>query len=151
MTRGRVERIWVAPAEGAHVRAVDEVVAHAGVGLEGDRYFSETNRADPARQLTLIEAEALDAANADCGIDLRDGRHRRNVVVRGVALNDLVGREFTVGDVTVRGVELCHPCRSMEQSAGAPGAVKALVNRGGLNAEILMSGSIRVGDAVVTP
>lgn len=92
--------------------------------------------------LTLIQAEAL----ADVG--LSGAQPRRQVVVRGVRLNDLVGRRFRVGDVECAGVELCEPCAHL-QGLTRPGIIKDLLHRGGLRADILSDGQIRVGDAVV--
>jgi MOSC domain-containing protein YiiM len=143
---GQVEAIFLAPAEGAPTHAVDEVRALAGVGLDGDRYAAMAQH-PPQSQLTLIEAEAIAAANAEHGLTLAPGDPRRNVVTRGVALNDLVGAEFAVGEVRVRGVKLCEPCSSLEALTGQP-VIKALVHRGGLNAEILSTGTIKVGDEV---
>lgn len=143
---GSVEAIYLVPQPGARPEPVEQVLAVAGDGLVGDHHRGD-NRHDPKRQLTLIAAEAL-AAAAAAGTDLRDGSHRRNVVVRGVPLNDLVGAVFTVGAVRVRGVKLCEPCAHMERLSGQPGAVRALVHRGGLNAEILDGGELRIGDPV---
>lgn len=142
-------------AAGERLRAVDEVKAVTGVGLEGDRYSVgggtwSKRFPGPHRHVTLIEAEALEALRRDHGIELSAAESRRNILTSGVGLNHLVGREFTVGDAGLRGVELCEPCRYLEKVTGRP--VRApLVHRGGLNAEIVEGGVIRVGDAVVTP
>jgi MOSC domain-containing protein YiiM len=122
---------------------VDAVNAIAGNGLEGDRHF----RADgqrPGGALTLVEAEVLEDAN------LTGAQSRRQVVVRGVRLNDLVGKRFKVGDVECLGVELCEPCEHL-QSLTRPGIIEELVHRAGLNADILTSGVISVGDSVTEP
>jgi MOSC domain-containing protein YiiM len=146
--QGVVEQIWVAPSKGAVPIAVGEVEAVAGMGLKGDRFFKRSNTRNPARQLTLIEREVLDTVATQQGVDLRDGRHRRQIVVSGVRLNDLVGVEFMVGGVRVRGIEWCEPCRRMARLAGEPKAIKAFVHRGGLNAQILSDGIISVDDLV---
>ncbi len=137
------------------MQTVKEALAVAGKGLEGDRYFSRKGTyskpgddAKPQRQLTLIEAEAVDAAGRDYEVPAATSDIRRNVVTRGIALNHLVGKEFTVGAARLRGVKLCEPCEHMESLAAKPGIREALVHRGGLNAEILEGGPIRVGDAV---
>jgi MOSC domain-containing protein YiiM len=134
----RVESIAIGPSEA--LAEVDSVRAVAGQGLEGDRHF----RAEGARAggaLTLIEAEALE------DVGLTGAQSRRQVVVRGVRLNDLVGKQFRVGEIECLGVELCEPCRHL-QSLTRPGIIDELVHRGGLNADILSSGTIAVGDAV---
>jgi MOSC domain-containing protein YiiM len=149
---GEVVTIHVAPDEGASMQSRETVRAIAGQGLEGDRYhdgsgtFSE--REGPGRQLTLIEAEAIEAIGREQGITLEPGQSRRNVTTRGVPLNHLVGREFTVGAVRLRGIKLCEPCGYLQRTLGIDHLVQALAHRSGLNAEILTDGEIRIGDKV---
>jgi MOSC domain-containing protein YiiM len=130
---------------------VKEVSAVAGKGLEGDRYSQKTgtysNRPGPDREITLIEIEAIEALKRDHGIDLQPGDARRNVVTRGVPLNHLVGKEFTLGGVTLRGVRLCEPCTHLE-GLTEKGVLTGLIHRGGLRAQIIKDGTIRVGDAI---
>jgi MOSC domain-containing protein YiiM len=118
------------------------VAALAGKGLRGDRHF-RAEGAKPGQALTLIEAEALEE------LGLTGAQSRRQVVVRGVRLNDLVGRRFRIGDVECAGVELCEPCLHLQRLT-RPGIIKNLIHRGGLNADILTDGQIRVGDQVST-
>lgn len=132
---------------------VDSVVAQAGAGLEGDRYIREAGsfsktKPGPRRQVTLIEVEAVEAAVRDYGLELDPIETRRNVLVRDIALNHLVGREFSVGEVRLRGIKLCEPCAHLDRVVGRP-VSPSLVHRGGLNAEILTSGVIRPGDGVL--
>jgi MOSC domain-containing protein YiiM len=145
VTDGRVEAIFISAEHGELPRAVESVRAIAGKGLEGNRYFDEGK---PGKELTLIEAEALEALEAEHGIELDGASTRRNVLTRGVRLNDLVGERFRVGKLECRGVELCEPCTHL-QSMTKPGVINGLVHRGGLNAEILVGGDLRPGDAVV--
>ena len=131
---------------------VDEVKAITGQGLEGDRYFTSSGTFSkkkwyPGRNITLIEAEAIEAANATDDVELDYGEPRRNVVTRGVPLNHLVDKEFTVGDVRLRGIKLCEPCGHLE-GLTRPGVKDALIHRGGLRAEIIGEGMIHAGDAV---
>lgn len=153
MISGRVTALHVAPDAGAPPVAAELVRAVEGSGLEGDRYYSGTGtyskKERPARQATLIESEAIEALRRDYGIDVPAGASRRNITTEGVALNHLVGRTFRVGEARLRGIQLCEPCGHMERLAGAAGAREALVHRGGLNAEILKSGTIRVGDPII--
>ena len=132
-----VEEINIGPSDS--IAPVGSVTALAGKGLVGDRHFSEDAW---GRALTLIQAEAL----ADVG--LSGAQSRRQVVVRGVRLNDLVGRRFRVGDVECVGVELCEPCRHLQQLT-RPGIIKDLIHRGGLRADILSGGTISIGDKVL--
>ena len=123
----------------------DSVKAAAGRGLEGDRYFhgrgtfSGTGR---GYQVTLVEAEALD------DVDLSWEQARRNVVTRGIALNGLVGRPFSVGTAECIGRRLAEPCSHLERLT-RPGLLRPLVHRAGLRADILRDGEIRLGDSVV--
>jgi MOSC domain-containing protein YiiM len=134
----RVEAITIGPSES--LAPVDSVQAIAGRGLEGDRHF-RPDGARPGGALTLIEAEVLE------DVGLTGPQSRRQVVVRGVRLNDLVGKRFKVGEVECLGVELCEPCLHL-QSLTRPGLIDDLLHRGGLNADILNDGSIAVGDPV---
>ena len=144
MSRGRVEAIFISAEHGELPHAVESVQAIAGKGLEGNRYFDE---GEAGSQLTLIEAEALEALQAEHGIELDAASSRRNVLTRGVRLNELVGKRFAVGELECRGVELCEPCLHLQRMT-QPGVIKGLVHRGGLNAEILVGGVLRPGDAV---
>ena len=149
--QGSVVSIHVAPEAGAPMVGVAEARALAGRGLEGDRYAAARGHYSPApsrggRELTLIESEALDALD-ELGIKLSALETRRNVATRGVALNHLVDRVFRVGDVRLRGTRLCEPCRYLE-GLTREGVMAALVHRGGLRAQILGDGVIRVGDVV---
>ncbi len=150
---GRIVAIYLASAAGAPMHPVEAVQADAGRGLVGDRYATgggrwSADRPSPReRQVTLIEVEAIEAATRDYGMKVEPADTRRNLITSGVALNHLVGREFLVGDVRLRGIKLCEPCRHLEQVSGKP-IRRALVHRGGLNAELLTSGTIRRGDRV---
>jgi MOSC domain-containing protein YiiM len=144
---GRVEALALAPGAEAPMVLVAEATARAGRGLEGDRYFDGRGTFSGAggdgRDITLIEAEALD----DLGL-LAPEEARRNVVTRGIDLNALVGRRFSVGDVECAGRRLCEPCAHLQRLT-VPGTLRGLVHRGGLRADVLRDGTIRVGDAVV--
>ena len=145
---GRVESIHLVAEHGGEPVAFDSAVAVAGKGLDGDRYFRDGQ--PPLHQLTLIESEAIEAvAQADPSLALAPGESRRQLTTSGIDLNALVGEEFSVGEVRCRGVELCEPCSHLEQHTGRAGIMRAMVHRAGLNAEILVSGTIAVGDSVV--
>ncbi|HEY3304030.1 MAG TPA: MOSC domain-containing protein [Candidatus Binatia bacterium] len=151
MTEAVIVSIHIAPSAAAPTKEVDGVRAVAGRGLEGDRYFTGTGTYSKpgasSAKVTLIEIEALEALKRDYGIDLKPGESRRNIVTRGVPLNHLVGREFKIGEVKLRGAHLCEPCAHL-QKLTREGVMRGLVHRGGLNAEILTDGVIRVGDTV---
>ena len=143
---GRVETLAVAESAGEPARLLDTVRALPGLGLEGDRHVTGTGTFPsgmPGSALTLIEAEVCQSFDPP----LEPSQHRRNVVTRGIDLNALVGHEFTVGEVRCRGMRLCEPCTVAQRYAGRP-VLRALVHRGGLRADIVGDGEIRVGDAV---
>jgi MOSC domain-containing protein YiiM len=146
---GTVEQIYIAAASGEPPRPVPSVLGHAGRGLEGDRNLSPPDRwIASGCAISFIESEVIDAVWKEHGLDLRDGRSRRQVVTSGIRLNDLVGKEFRAGQLRCRGVELCEPCLDLQRMLGDPGTIKALVHRGGLRADILDGGELAVGDAV---
>jgi hypothetical protein len=143
---GAVERICVAPSAGEPARSPRQVRALAGRGLQGDRHVTGAGTfpsGRPGSALTLIEAEVCESFEPPLAPD----EHRRNVVTRGLALNQLVGHEFMIGAVRCRGMRLCEPCTVVQRYAGRP-VLRALVHRGGLRADILVGGELRVGDEV---
>jgi MOSC domain-containing protein YiiM len=151
MWSGNIVSIHIAPTATGPVKAVGDVQALAGQGLEGDRYCRQegtfSTKPGPDREVTLIESEALEALARDYGVDLGSGESRRNLTTRGVPLNHLVGREFRIGEVRVRGLRLCEPCAHLEKATGKQ-VIAGLTHRGGLRAQILTTGSIRVGDSI---
>lgn len=136
-----VEAIHLGAERVPELWTVEEVRAVAGQGLEGDRHFHPEG-APSGQALTLVEAEQVE------DVGLNAGETRRQVTVRGVDLNNLVGKRFRVGEVECLGVELCEPCSHLEEMT-RPAIIKNLVHRAGLNADILVGGTIRLGDPVV--
>lgn len=150
MWNGKVESIYIAAAARGPMQAVAEAVAIPGEGLAGDRYALKLGtfyKPEPDYELTLIEVEAIEAIQREYGVELDAGDARRNLVTRGVALNHLVDKEFTIGDVRIRGIRLCEPCDHLERLTGKP-LIKGLRHRGGLRAQILTPGTIHAGDEV---
>ena len=150
MFEGTVVSINIAPEAEAPMQSVNEVRAVPGQGLEGDRYFAHKgtfSKPQPDRELTLIEAEAIEALTSEFQVDFGLSASRRNIVTRGVPLNHLVEKEFWIGDVKARGLRLCEPCSHL-QRLSHPKVLPGLVHRGGLRAQILTEGMIRVGEIV---
>jgi MOSC domain-containing protein YiiM len=149
--RGEVAAIYVAPTSGAEMTPRDQVQAVAGRGIEGDRYYERigtySDIPEPGRQVTLVEMEAIEAVAHEYGVEITPGDARRNLVTRGFSLNDCVGREFRVGNATLIGVELCEPCAHLVSLIGK-NILRAFVHRGGIRADVVSDGTIRVGDAV---
>ena len=148
---GRVEAIYTAPSEALPVVWRDRVYARPGIGLDGDRYANGTgywsgdNKV--SRDLTLIEAEVIEKVCRQLGEPLETGTFRRNIVSHGVRLNDLVGKRFGIGNVVLEGTSLCEPCAYLERVVGRP-ILGRLVHQGGLRANILTMGEIRINNPI---
>lgn len=142
---GTIESIHLASDSGGTPRPVETAKVRVGQGFEGDRYAEPEPEGEwDFSTITLIEAEVVEEAG------LTPGESRRNVTVRGITLNPLVGQQFRVGEVLCEGVELCHPCAYLEETTQRPGLVQQLLNRGGIRARVLEEGEIRLGDTIRT-
>lgn len=144
--RGVVESIHIADAHGGPVRPLQSAELISGVGIAGDRDHRHDGDS-PGRDLTLIEAEEIEALASNHGIQLEPGETRRNLTTRGIRLNDLVGKEFWVGDVLVRGVKVNEPCQYLQELIGKP-ILRPLAHRAGIRADLLSSGRISIGDRI---
>ena len=144
-----IERIFTRPSLGGPQIERQTVCVVAGSGIEGDRYFDRHD--EPGQNITFIEAEAIESFLEAQGLPSDLSISGRNVVTRGVRLNDLVGQEFTVGGLLFLGVELCEPCLGLGEKLATstlPVAkvVKGLVHKAGLRADALSSGALTLGD-----
>lgn len=152
-TVGEVVGIYISEVKTGPMRSLDAATALKGKGLAGDRYAAKAGTFTPASDrlrgydLTLIESEVLDRLTLSDGSQLAAAESRRNVVTRGIDLNALVGREFTIGPVRAFGQRLCEPCVHLQRLT-RPGVVAGLVHKGGLRADILTDGEFRLGDAI---
>jgi MOSC domain-containing protein YiiM len=151
MWKGELIAIYIRPEVSQEPAGLEQVHAVPGKGLEGDHYFHQQNRSNQpphaSREVTLIEEETIQAVVRDYGVPMDLGKSRRNLVTRNVPLNHLVGKDFQVGGVTLRGIRLCEPCSHLAALTRKE-YQEALVHRGGLRAQILTEGIIRVGDAI---
>ncbi|MBC7856840.1 MAG: MOSC domain-containing protein [Pirellulaceae bacterium] len=150
---GKLLAIGIASAESLPLASVDSIAATAGRGLTGDRYaegkgVGQRGPAKPDQEVTLIEQEAITAAGQEYKLSFNHLDTRRNLLTTGVPLNHLVGETFTVGEVLLRGIELCEPCGHLEKLT-CEGIKRSLIHRGGLRAQIVRSGVLRVGDVVL--
>jgi MOSC domain-containing protein YiiM len=152
---GKVEAIAIAATAGGPMRLVGEAQALAGQGLAGDRYAAKAGTFTPpggtgaGYDLTLIQAEVLDELVLAGDRRLGYAAARRNLITRGINLNSLVGRRFRVGAVECFGQRLCEPCSHLERLT-TKGVLRGLIHRGGLRADILTDGPIRIGSAIET-
>jgi MOSC domain-containing protein YiiM len=147
-----VVEILIAPSPAETMRSVESARVIPGRGIEGDRYCAGIGTFSPTPQrpdfeITFIAQEAIDTFVAESGLAFTGKDARRNVVTRGIDLNTLVGREFSVGETRFRGLRLCEPCHYLARIT-APAVLRGLVHRGGLRTQILTEGEIRVGDAI---
>jgi len=151
MFTGRLVGIFTTAAAAEPLEPSTEMRAIEGIGLEGDRYATAdgtySNRPGPHRQVTLVEREVIGALKDESGVDLGEHETRRNLVTEGVPLHHLIGQTFRVGEVVLRGIKSCPPCVHLEQLT-RPGVRAALENRGGLRAEIVQGGTLRIGDEI---
>ena len=144
----KIERIFTRPKAGGPQVTHQSVRVVAGAGIDGDRYFGAED--EPGQNITFVEAEEIERFAAECPRQPDLSATGRNVVTRGVRLNELVGREFSVGPVRFRGVALCEPCLGLGEALSSPKltpaeVVKRWIHRGGLRADVLSSGELAVG------
>lgn len=153
MRQGKVLAIFIASRPGGATEARRSVLAEPAKGIQGDRYFrsdgSWATKQGSGRQITLIEVEAIRSAESVLGHEIPLGSSRRNIITEGISLNELVGKEFSVGETRLLATRLCDPCKYLGQLT-SPALSEALKNRGGLRCDILQGGEIRVGDPVIS-
>ena len=141
-----VYKIGITNNNNQKIKEVNSIKVLANQGIIGDRHFREFN--DPYNQLSLIESENIDYYNIKYGVNIPYLDFRRNVVTKGIQLNDLVGKKILVGDVEVEGIDLCRPCRHLTEVLGQDNILKEFLRRGGLRCQVLSSSSIKIGDKI---
>jgi len=150
---GSIISIFIAPEAAMPMRSVDEARLEEGQGIVGDRYysdkgtFSEKLKGSPDSEVTLIESEQIDDFNRRNGLDIDYGSPRRNIVTKGIWLNELVNVQFRVGEVLLEGIRLCEPCAHLARLVTEK-VLPGLVHRAGLRARIVSSGSIKPADSI---
>ena len=153
---GIIETILISGSAGGEVISQSSVELEIGRGIVGDRYhlskgtYSKKLEKTYDFEITLIEREEIDVFNQATGLNYDAGAFRRNLVTRGIRLNDLVGKEFSIGDVKFRGIRLCEPCAYLSDLLG-PEFLSLMVHKAGLRAQILVNGSIEVSDSICGP
>ena len=151
--KGSVFKIFIANNAGSEIQSISSASVVAGKGIEGDRYFigkgtfSEKLKNNPAVELSLIEKEEIDNFNITYKQNHNYGDLRRNIVTEGFRLNDYVGKEFTIGNIKLKGIRLCEPCPYLAETVN-PLVLPHLIGVGGLRAQIITSGTIKQGDIV---
>ena len=141
-----VFKLGIAANNNQPIKEVNSIEVLENKGIVGDRHFDDFN--DPYNQLSLIESENIDEYNIKFGIEIPYIDFRRNVVTKGIQLNDLIGKKLKVGNVELEGVELCRPCRHLTEMLDQKNILKEFMRKGGLRCKILSSAKIKVGDII---
>ena len=128
------------------IQEKSSIEVHANKGIEGDRHFKDFN--DPYNQISLIESENIDDYNIRFGLNIPYIEFRRNVITKGIKLNDLVGKKIKVGNVELEAIDLCRPCRHLSEMLNQNNIIKEFLRKGGLRCQILSSSNIKVGDKI---
>ncbi len=141
-----VFKLGIAANNNQPIKEVNSIEVLANKGIVGDRHFNESN--DPYNQLSLIEAENIDEYNIKFGLNIPYINFRRNIVTKGIRLNDLIGKKLKVGNVELEAIELCRPCRHLTEMLDQKNILKEFMRKGGLRCEILSSSNINIGDKI---
>ena len=142
----KIIKIGITQTKGASIINVNSVEVIKGKGIVDDRKFSENNK--KKRQITFVEIENINYFNNISKTNIAPLNFRRNIITENIRLNDLVGKEFFVGDVKLKAHDLCRPCKYLQDKLKQNNFVKEFLHKGGLRCEILTSGRINVGDII---
>ena len=141
-----VFKIGITDKNNQQIKEVNSINVLANKGILGDRHFQEFN--DPFNQLSLIESENIDYYNIKHGLNIPYIDFRRNVITKGIKLNDLIGKKLIIGNAKLEGIDLCRPCRHLTEMLNQSNILKEFLRRGGLRCQILSSSIISVGDKI---
>ena len=141
-----VLKIGITDNNNQPIKEVNSIEVIANKGIVGDRHFHEFN--DPYNQLSLIESENIDEYNVRFNLNISYIDFRRNIVTKGIQLNDLIGKKLRVGNVRLEVIDLCRPCRHLTEMLNQKNVLKEFLRKGGLRCRILSSSSINVGDKI---
>ena len=141
-----VYKLGISNKNNQQINEVNSIDVLANQGVVGDRHFKEFN--DPYNQLSLIESENIDYYNIKYGLNIPYLDFRRNIVTKGIKLNDLIGKKILVGNLEIEGVDLCRPCRHLTEVLGQDNILKEFLRRGGLRCQVLSSSIIKIGDKI---
>ena len=142
----KVFKLGITSNNNKKIEEVQSIEVLANKGVVGDRHFDNYN--DPYCQLSLIEAENIDEYNLKFGLNIPYLDFRRNIITKGIKLNDLVGKKLSIGNVEVEGIDLCRPCRHLTEMLDQENILKEFLRKGGLRCQILSSSKIKVGDTI---
>ena len=142
----KVLKLGITKVNNQIINEVDTIEVIANKGVVGDRHYNEFN--DPYCQISLIESENIDYYNTKYGFNIAYLNFRRNVVTKGIKLNDLVGKKILIGNTELEGIDLCRPCKHLTEVLNQDNIIKEFLRRGGLRCQILSSSKINVGDEI---
>ena len=145
----KVFKIGITKNNNQEIQEVKEITLLAGKGIIGDRYYHEYN--EDRNQLTLIESENIDYYNEKFNLKIPYLNFRRNIVTKGIKLNDLVCKKLIIGKTELRAIDLCRPCKPLQKNLAQNNIIKEFLRKGGLRCEILTSANIKVGDEIKVP
>ena len=143
----KVFKLGISSKNNQEIKEVESIEVLADKGVVGDRHFKNFN--DPYCQLSLIESENIDHYNIKYGLNISYINFRRNIITKGIQLNELAGKKFKIGNVEVEGVDLCRPCRHLTEILSQNNILKEFLRKGGLRCKILSSSKITIGDKIV--
>ena len=141
-----VYKLGISTKNNQPISEVNSIDVIANQGVVGDRHFSEFN--DPYNQISLIESENIDYYNIKYGLNIPYIDFRRNIITKGIQLNNLVGKKILIGEVELEVIDLCRPCRHLSETLGHENIIKEFLRRGGLRCQILTSSSIKINDKI---
>ncbi len=142
----KVFQLGIAANNNQPIKRVNSIEVLANKGIVGDRHFHDYN--DPYNQLSLIESENIDEYNITFGLNIPYIDFRRNIVTKGIKLNDLIGKKLKIGNTEVEVLDLCRPCRHLTEMLDQKNILKEFIRKGGLRCQILSSSKINVGDKI---
>ena len=141
-----VFKLGIAANNNQPIKEVNSIEVLANKGIVGDRHFNDFN--DSYNQLSLIESENIDEYNIKFGLNIPYINFRRNIITKGIQLNNLIGKKIQIGNVELEGVELCRPCRHLTEMLNQKNILKEFMRKGGLRCQILSSSKISIGDKI---
>ena len=142
----KVLKLGITENSNQKIKEVETINVLANKGIIGDRHFQDNN--DPLNQISLIESESIDDYNIKFGLNISYIDFRRNVITKGIRLNDLVGKKFKVGNADLEGIDLCRPCKHLSENLNQNNIIKEFLRKGGLRCRILSSVKINIGDQI---
>lgn len=143
----QVIKLGITDKNATKIIEVNTIEVMAGKGIIGDRHFHDFN--DPYNQLSLIESENIDFYNKKFKSNISYIDFRRNIITKNIRLNDLVGKNLSIGSIKLKGIDLCRPCSHLEKNLNKENLIKEFLKKGGLRCSILNSGKINVYDKII--